>query len=71
MSRRDPGAANGAVAVEPGWCECGEIESVHAINKAGSRGACSRSDCNCRQFTPSPTGRVLGYVHNACTEETS
>ena len=52
MSRRDPGAANGGPVRDPGYCACGDIESVHAVNKAGVRGACSRSDCRCRKYQP-------------------
>lgn len=57
MTRRDPGAANGAVAVEPGYCECGEIESVHKTKPGGGRGACSRSGCGCRQYRPVTASR--------------
>ncbi|GAB3817776.1 hypothetical protein [Micromonospora zhanjiangensis] len=50
MSRQDPGAATGGRPVEPGRCQCGDPEGVHAIRGDGRRGTCSRSGCRCRQY---------------------
>ena len=50
MSRQDPGAANGGIAVEPGRCACSHLMPLHVPGKTG-RGACSASTCNCRRYT--------------------
>lgn len=62
MTRRDPGAAGGAAATEPGRCNCGHLVALHAPGARG-RGTCSASTCSCRRYTPgagttpAPAGR--------------
>ncbi|TDC48845.1 hypothetical protein E1258_27620 [Micromonospora sp. KC207] len=51
MTRRDPGAAAGTVATEPGRCECRHLEPLHTPGARG-RGTCSASTCSCRHYTP-------------------
>lgn len=50
MSRQDPGAATGQQPYELGRCECGELETLHILNDAGERRACSASMCACRRY---------------------
>lgn len=50
MSRQDPGAATGQVPYDLTRCTCGCLSSLHAINAAGRRAACSNSNCDCRRF---------------------
>lgn len=50
MSAVDPGAATGQMPYEPGRCECGDLETLHVINSAGQRAACSNSNCACLRY---------------------
>ncbi|WP_330438796.1 hypothetical protein OHB44_27895 [Micromonospora sp. NBC_00821] len=61
MTRRDPGAANGRVSVEPGQCVCGALEPLHTIVKPGQRGGCPSTGC--RRYEPSNVIPFPGVGH--------
>lgn len=57
MGAVDPGAATGQMPYEPGRCECGDLETLHVINSAGQRAACSNSNCACRRYVAGAVDR--------------
>lgn len=51
MTRRDPGAATGTIATEPGRCACGALEPLHSLVRSGQRGGCPATGC--QRYEPS------------------
>lgn len=51
MSAPDPTAARGQQPYDPTRCACTHLSTLHALNDAGARRACTASTCNCRAFT--------------------